>query len=248
MVEGRIHSVESCGTVDGPGIRYVIFTQGCAFDCKYCHNPDTWDRNGGEVRRSTELFQEVYRLRKYLQRSGGGVTCSGGEPLNQPKFVAEIFRMCREKGIHTALDTTGAFLNDAVKQVLKNTDLVLLDMKCVDPERQETISRVDIGKVNDFVQYLQQENIPFWLRYVLVPGLTDDEDLLVRSAQYVSTFSNLERVEILPYHRLGEFKWESMGKEYPLGDTPEPSIEDVIKASKIFSEFGMSVYPKYLAH
>lgn len=240
-IAGRIHSVESCGTVDGPGIRFVIFTQGCPLRCQYCHNPDTWDPKGGDVISADKLFDDIKKYKSYMKFSGGGVTISGGEPLLQPKFVEELFKKCKSDGIHTALDTSGFIKLETAKPVLEYTDLVLLDIKCYDPVMYKNITSVSLAPTLKFAEYLSSINKPMWIRYVLVPGLSDNDEYLESLAQYLSTLNNIEKVEVLPFHKLGEYKWEELGLEYKLKDTKEPTQQRIENAINIFKKYELNI-------
>lgn len=240
-IKGKLHSYESCGTVDGPGLRYVIFTQGCPLRCKYCHNPDTWKMADATYEESAEfVFKEISRYKPFF-RNGGGMTMTGGEPLMQPKFAREVFKLCKEDGIHTAVDTSGFYLNDEVKETLKYVDLVLLDLKCIDPEIYKDLTKVDLEPTLKFAKYLAEIGKPVWVRHVLVPGITDRDDLLEELADFMATLGNIEKVEILPYHSLGEYKWQEMGMEYELKGVEAPSQERVENAKKIIGSRGLSV-------
>lgn len=239
-VKGFIHSFESFGTKDGPGIRFVLFTQGCPLRCLYCHNVDTWDINDKKfVMTPEEVMKEILKVKGFIKT--GGVTVSGGEPLVQPDFVRELFKLCRENGIHTALDTSGYVYNEKAKEVLEYTDLVLLDIKHIDPEKYMNLTSVKLENTLKFAQYLQEINKPVWTRYVLVPGYSDDEQDLHKWAKYVSQFNNIKRVDILPFHQMGGYKWEQVGKEYKLKNTPTPTREDVQKTEEIFKLYGLNV-------
>lgn len=240
-IKGKLHSYESCGTVDGPGLRYVVFTQGCPLRCKYCHNPDTWKLADATYEESAEfVFKEISRYKPFF-RNGGGMTMTGGEPLMQPKFAREVFRLCKEDGIHTAVDTSGFYLNDEVKETLKYVDLVLLDLKCMDPEIYKDLTKVDLEPTLKFAKYLAEIGKPVWVRHVLVPGITDRDDLLEKLADFMATLGNIEKVEILPYHSLGEYKWEEMGMDYELKGVEAPTQERVENAKKIIGSRGLSV-------
>ena len=213
---GRIHSLESFGTVDGPGIRFVAFMQGCPLRCMYCHNPDTWDPHGNCQYEMTpaQLCEEAMRYHNFIKK--GGVTVSGGEPLMQAEFVKEYFQLCHEQGLHTALDTSGFFCTGKAMDVLDHTDLVLLDIKTMDPNLYPRLT----GKQQDnnlkFLDILQERNIDTWIRHVVVPTLTDDEVWLERLRQHVAQYSVVKKIEFLPYHTLGVFKYKEMGIPYPL--------------------------------
>ena len=231
---GKIHSVETFGTVDGPGIRYVIFMQGCPLHCKYCHNRDTWDIGTGLEVTSENLVKQILKYKTYIKSSGGGVTASGGEALLQAKFLTNLFKELQQKGIHTALDTAGSLpINDDIKELLKYTDLVLLDIKHIDNQKCIELTGSSNKNELNFAKYLSENNIHMWIRQVLVPGITDDKEDLKKLKEFISTLKNVDKVEILPYHDLGKFKWTNLGLEYPLGNTPTATDKDVQKAQKI---------------
>lgn len=240
--KGRIHSIETCGTVDGPGIRYVIFTQGCPLRCLYCHNPDCRHPELGKEVTVDELIVDIKKYRSYMQFSGGGLTITGGEPLMQPEFITEVFRRCQQIGIHTALDTSGYVRLATAKPVLKHVDLVLLDIKSYDPQIYHQLTQVSLQPTLDFARYLNQINQPAWIRFVLVPNLTDSLANIRGLAQFISELANIERLEILPFHKMGEYKWEQLGYEYQLHDTPAASPELVARAKEIFQEYSITVY------
>lgn len=208
---GRIHSLETLGTVDGPGIRFVVFMQGCPLKCKYCHNRDTWKINSGKTYTVDELIKKILRSKSYFEASGGGVTVSGGEPLLQVEFVTELFKRLKEKNIHTALDTAGSLpINDKIKELLKYTDLVLLDIKHIDEEKSIDLIGTSNKNNLNFAKYLSNNRIPMWIRQVLVPGYTDDKQDLLKLKEFISSLHSVKKVEILPYHNLGKFKWEKL--------------------------------------
>lgn len=234
VLTARVHSVESFGTVDGPGIRFVLFLQGCPLRCKYCHNRDTWNMNAGTIRELTDIVNEIKRYRPYFKSSHGGVTVSGGEPLLQAKFVTALFKELHRLGIHTALDTAGSLpVQNDIAELLEHTDLVILDIKHIDDKKSKDLTGVSNKNNLDFARYLNEKNIPTWIRQVLVPGYTDDENDLHKLKNFISTLSNVERVEILPYHKLGEFKWEELGEVYPLKDVEPPTEKEIQKAREI---------------
>ncbi|WP_008311506.1 pyruvate formate-lyase-activating protein [Leptolyngbya sp. PCC 6406] len=239
MTTGRIHSIETCGTVDGPGLRFVVFTQGCPLRCLYCHNPDCRHPEDGRMVTVDELIQEIKKYRSYLRR--GGVTVSGGEPLMQPEFVGEIFRRCHELGLHTALDTSGYVLLDHAKPVVAQADLVLLDIKSYDPDLYQRVTHVSLEPTLRFAQYLAEIGKPTWIRFVLVPGLTDPAANVDGLAQFVATLPNVERVEVLPFHQMGAYKWEQLGYDYALKDTPPASAELVQTTRDRFIAQGVTV-------
>lgn len=237
---GRIHSLESFGSVDGPGVRFVIFVQGCAMRCQYCHNPETWS-GGGEEWTAQALFDRAWRYRSYWGKDGrrGGITVSGGEPLLQMEFVTELFRIAKAHGVHTALDTAGqpyreddSFL-PRFDQLMQYTDLVLLDLKELDSQRHLKLTGHESGNILKMATALSDRGIPMWIRHVLVPGLTDDPDGLRRMGEFIATLRTVERVEVLPYHTLGLFKWERLGLAYPLAGVPTPTAEQVAQAETL---------------
>ncbi|MCS6960515.1 MAG: pyruvate formate-lyase-activating protein [Pseudanabaenaceae cyanobacterium SKYGB_i_bin29] len=236
-VRGRIHSYETMGTVDGPGIRFVVFTQGCPLRCLYCHNPDCRSIYGGREVTVAEVLAEIGKYRSYLQ--GGGVTVSGGEPLMQPEFTAALLQGCHALGLHTALDTSGYCPVAVAEPVLAHTDLVLLDIKSYDPELYQRVTHVSLEPTLAMARHLDRIGKPTWIRFVLVPGLTDPRSNVEGLADFVATLKNVERVEVLPFHKLGEYKWERLGLEYLLKDTPEPSPELVAATKAIFRDRGL---------
>lgn len=238
---GRIHSLESFGTVDGPGIRFVVFLQGCPLRCLYCHNPDTWDleREGTQVFSPEELLSEVVRYKRFI--ANGGVTVSGGEPLLQAAFLRDFFILCKENGIHTALDTSGAITTPTVFQALDVTDLVLLDLKAIDAEQHKKLTGIRIDNTLKCLNYLEEKNIPAWIRHVIVPGWTDNDLLLKEMADYLVSFHCIEKVELLPYHDMGRRKYEQLGMEYRLGNIPPLPDERLENARNIFRKTGLRV-------
>lgn len=239
-MRGYVHSFESFGTVDGPGIRFVVFMQGCPLRCLYCHNPDT-QAFGGQVYEAESLYAEILKYERYI--ASGGVTVSGGEPLLQAGFVAELFSMLKSRGIHTAIDTSGCVYDEenaaamqTIDALLKNTDLVLLDVKEIDDDRHKILTGKSNRNVFAFLKKLEKEGIDTWIRHVLVPDLTDDDERLKRLAQFVYSHANVKKAEILPYHTMGEVKYEKLGREYPLKGTLPPAAERVQNARRIFAE------------
>ncbi len=219
----KIHSIETCGTVDGPGIRFVVFTQGCPLRCKYCHNPDTWIMANGKETSTDTLVEEALKYKSYMNYSHGGVTVTGGEPLLQLDFMMDFFSQLKQHNIHTAIDTSGYIFNDKVKEILNLTDLFLLDIKHFDPEQYQTVTGVELAPTLKFLDYLREKNIPTWVRYVLVPDLTDQEEAILGLSKHLSNYPNIQRIELLPFHQMGGYKWEELGLEYTLKDTPEPT-------------------------
>ena len=227
MVKGRIHSVESMGLVDGPGIRVVVFMQGCALRCKYCHNPDTWSPNGGEEFTPEELVRKIERFKPYFERSGGGVTFSGGDPLRQPEFLLEALKLCKERGINTCIDTAGYGFGE-YDEILKYTDLVLFDIKDITREGYKNVTLMEIDESLNFLEAMKRNNTKMWIRHVVVPGLTDGEEHLRQLKEVVDKIPNVEKVELLPYHLLGVNKYEGMGINYPL-DGVEAMDKELLK-------------------
>lgn len=231
---GKIHSVESFGTVDGPGIRFVVFMQGCTLKCKYCHNRDTWDTHSGTEISVQELVKQILNYKTYIDNSGGGVTVSGGEPLLQAEFVTELFKNLKSIGIHTALDTAGSIpISNQIKDLLKYTDLVLLDIKHIDNEKCINLTGFSNKNNLEFAKYLSNLKIPVWIRQVLVPGYTDDKFDLQKLKKFLDTLENVEKIELLPYHDLGKFKWKEIGETYELENVLPPNKEDIDKAKNI---------------
>lgn len=232
----KVHSVESFGTVDGPGIRFVLFLQGCHLQCKYCHNRDTWNIQAGEYRSLEDIFNQIMRYKNYIYPNGG-VTISGGEPLLQAKFIIELFTKLKEEGIHTCIDTSGMVaLTEDIKKVLSLTDLVLLDIKHIDDESCKKL----VGKSNklelEFAKYLSDNNIPIWIRQVIIPGITDKEEDLLKLKAFLDTLSNVKKLELLPYHELGKTKWEKLGLKYELENIRPATTDDIEKAKKIMRQ------------
>lgn len=239
---GNIHSYESMGTVDGPGLRYVVFLQGCPLRCKYCHNPDTW--NIGEKKIQEEAKDTLKKVLKYKNFFGkkGGITVTGGEPLVQSDFVLELFKLCKQEGIHTVLDTSGYIFNEKVKEILKYTDLVLLDIKCIDENIYKELTEVELKNTLNFAKYLDEINKPVWIRHVVVPSITDDDELLEKTAKYISTLKNVEMVEVLPYHTLGAFKYKELNIKYPLEEIEDLSYERKKEVMDIFKKYNLPVH------
>ncbi|MFC4388106.1 pyruvate formate-lyase-activating protein [Gracilibacillus marinus] len=238
---GRIHSVETCGTVDGPGLRYVIFMQGCLLRCQYCHNPDTWSRDKGRHVTVQELVNDIESYLPFFQASGGGVTVSGGEPLLQVDFLTELFIELKKIGVHTTIDSCGGCFStsphflEKLDELMEVTDLVLLDLKHIDPINHKKLTGMTNKHILTFAEYLKERNIPVWIRHVLVPTVSDDDAALNRLSQFIATLSNVKKVEVLPYHKLGVYKWEALGIEYPLEGVEPPSSERVKNAEAILN-------------
>ena len=235
---GHVHSLETFGLVDGPGVRTVVFLQGCRMRCRYCHNPETWSMSGGEEWSAKDLFNRVYRYRTYW-KNNGGITVSGGEPLLQIDFLLEFFALAKAKGIHTTLDTAGnPFTREEpffgkFRKLMELTDLVMLDFKEMDGVRHKELTGVSNDNILDLARYLSDTGKDMWIRHVLVPGLTDDEDGLRRTADFIRSLNTVQRVEVLPYHTLGLFKWQKLGIPYPLPDAVPPTPEQVKRAEEL---------------
>ncbi|WP_133182657.1 pyruvate formate lyase 1-activating protein [Shewanella decolorationis] len=241
-VTGRIHSVESFGTVDGPGIRFITFMQGCLMRCQYCHNRDTWDLDGGKEVQVDELMSQIISYRPFLDASNGGVTASGGEAILQAEFVAELFKACKKEGIHTCLDTNGFVrkYTPVIDELLDHTDLVLLDIKQMNDDKHIELTKVSNHRTLQFAEYLAKRNQPTWIRYVVVGGFTDDEASALQLAEFIKPMKNIEKVELLPYHELGKHKWEAMGESYQLDGVEPPSRDTMEKIKAVFSSQGIN--------
>lgn len=219
---GNVHSIQTLGAVDGPGVRFVVFMQGCPLRCVCCHNPDTWSVDGGQQIGAAELADRAARYQEYFGNIGG-VTVSGGEPLLQASFVAEFLRECHNRGLHTCLDTSGCMLNDDVRVLLQHTDLVLLDIKYTDEDKYEQYVGCDMNEPLSFLSYLQSIHMPTWLRQVIIPSLNDDVENITRLAALWSKYPCVEKVELLPFRKLCSVKYDAMSIPFALADTPEPT-------------------------
>lgn len=238
-IKGKIHSFESFGTVDGPGIRFVIFLQGCPLRCKFCHNPDTWDmKNYKKEMSPQEVFDEMIKYKSFFGAKGG-VTVTGGEPLVQKEFLLEFFKLCKKNNIHTTLDTSGYIFDEKVKKILECTDLILLDIKCINKEIYKDLTKVNLSNTLKFLDYLKEKNKKVWIRHVIVPTITDNDKLLEELANYLENYKNIiKKIELLPYHTLGVFKYHELNLEYPLKDIAELSNERFLNAKEIFKKHG----------
>ena len=231
----QIHSYESLGTVDGPGVRFVVFLQGCPMRCKYCHNPDTWAQKGGKEASAREVFCEAVKSKRYFGKRGG-VTVTGGEPLLQLDFLIEFFTLLKEEGIHTCIDTSGICFDEQdgrYEKLLALTDLVLLDIKHPDEEAHKALTGRSGAPARAFAQYLNKKGVPVWIRYVLVPAYTDGEQTLRRLREYLDTLANVERVEVLPYHTMGAEKYQKLNLPYALESVAPPDEESINRAREI---------------
>lgn len=239
---GNIHSIESFGTVDGPGIRYVIFTQGCLLRCQFCHNADTWEIGTGKRMSVDEIMEDVLSYLPFIEASGGGITVSGGEPLLQMPFLIELFKECKKKGIHTTIDSSGGcystapFFQEQLDELLQYTDLILLDLKHINRKKHIHLTGMANDHILQFAKHLSDKQIPVWIRHVLVPTISDLDEDLHELADFIATLQNVKKIEILPYHKLGVYKWETLGLEYPLADIEPPSEERIQNAYQILSK------------
>ena len=238
-MNGRIHSLESFGTVDGPGTRFVVFVQGCPMRCAYCHNPDTWPMNGG-TEMSPEEIIEQYERNEPFYRNGGGLTVTGGEPLMQIDFLIDLFTLAKEKKIHTCIDTSGIAYRpdnqaviDKLDKLMPLTDLVMLDIKHIDPEKHKWLVQQPNDGILAFCYYLQEKGVDMWIRHVVVPGITDDDKYLFDLGYFIGQFTNLRALDVLPYHDMAKPKYEKLGMEYKLKDTPPMDKKKVVEKKKV---------------
>lgn len=237
-IKGRIHSVESFGSADGPGVRYIVFLKGCNMRCQYCHNPDTWAKDGGELMTPEEVLKKALRYKTYWKEKGG-ITVSGGEALLQIDFVTELFRLAKEKGVNTCLDTSGNpfSLEEPFKskfdELMKYTDLFMLDIKHIDDAAHRKLTGQTNQNILEMAAYLSDHGKAMWIRHVLVPGITTEEDELHRLRSFLDTLKTVERVEVLPYHTLGVFKWKELGIPYQLEGLDPPTKEQIDRAKEI---------------
>ena len=237
-IKGRIHSVESFGSADGPGVRYIVFLKGCNMRCQYCHNPDTWAKDGGELMTPEEVLKKALRYKTYWKEKGG-ITVSGGEALLQIDFVTELFRLAKEKGVNTCLDTSGNpfSLEEPFKskfdELMKYTDLFMLDIKHIDDAAHRKLTGQTNQNILEMAAYLSDHDKAMWIRHVLVPGITTEEDELYRLRSFLDTLKTVERVEVLPYHTLGVFKWKELGIPYQLEGVDPPTKEQIDRAKEI---------------
>ena len=223
-IKGRIHSIQSLGTIDGPGIRFVVFCQGCNLRCGCCHNPDTWDLNCGSEHTAQELAEKALRYKSYFGTEGG-ITVSGGEPLLQPEFVRELFSMCHKQGINTCLDTSGSILNEKVKDMLKHTDRVLLDIKYTNSEDYKRYAGCDIKAVLSFLKHLNDEGIPTTIRQVIIPEINDTKENIYELKKISSKFSCVDKIELLPFKKICKVKYDNLGIDFPFDKYPVPDSE-----------------------
>lgn len=237
-MSGRIHSVESFGTVDGPGVRFVVFAQGCPMRCLYCHNPDTWDMNGGTIMEAKDLIEQYYRNEGFYK--GGGITVTGGEPLMQVDFLIELFTEAKKCNIHTCIDTSGIAYKADNKEwmaklnlLMELTDLVMLDIKHIDPKKHKELTAQPNEDILAFAQYLSDKEIPMWIRHVVVPGVTDDDKYLFKLGYAIGAYNNLKVLDILPYHDMGKVKYENLGMDYKLKDVEPMNKEKAAEKKQV---------------
>ncbi len=237
-ITGKIHSCESFGAADGPGVRYIVFLQGCKMRCKYCHNPDTWNLSGGEEKSADELIQSALKFKKYWGDKGG-ITISGGEPLLQIDFLIELLKKAKEQGIHTTIDTAGnPFTREEpffakFEELMKYTDLLLLDLKEINPKRHKELTGFENSNILEMAKYLSEIGKPVWIRHVLVPENSDFDEDLTALGDFIGSLSNVEKVEVLPYHTLGKFKWDNLGIAYQLEGINSPEQERIKNAQQL---------------
>ena len=237
-MSGRIHSLESFGTVDGPGVRYVVFVQGCPMRCAYCHNPDTWAMNGGTVMEASYIIEQYERNKGFYR--DGGITVTGGEPLMQVDFLIDLFTLAKAKGIHTCIDSSGIAFNrknedfmEKMDKLVTLTDLIMLDIKHIDPEKHKELTSQPNENILDFAKYLNEKQVPMWIRHVVVPGITDDDEYLYKLGYFIGEFTNLKALDVLPYHTMGKAKYENLGMEYKLKDVPAMDKTKVVEKKKV---------------
>ena len=225
-MQGRIHSLESFGTVDGPGTRFVVFVQGCPMRCAYCHNPDTWEMNGGTLMEPSYIIEQ-YERNSAFYVNGGGLTVTGGEPLMPIDFLIDLFTLAKKRNIHTCIDSSGIAYNpenaaqrEKLDKLMELTDLVMLDIKHIDPEKHKDLTQQSNTNILKFAEYLNEKQIDMWIRHVVVPGITDDDKYLFDLGYFIGQFNNLKALDVLPYHTMGEAKYEKLGMEYKLAGVP----------------------------
>lgn len=237
LMKGYIHSIETFGTVDGPGIRYVVFTQGCPMRCLYCHNPDTWELKIGNQKSVEEILTDYESYRPFLK--GGGLTVTGGEPLMQLDFITELFRQAKARNIHTALDTSGITFSrnpkylEKMDTLFQYVDLVLLDIKHIDPDRHKVLTAMPNKPILDFARYLKEKGVPVWIRHVVIPMVTDKPEYLERLGYFLGNLDNIKALDVLPYHTMGKDKYKQMHMVYPLDGVPPMSTKGAADAKQI---------------
>lgn len=237
-MSGRIHSLESFGTVDGPGVRYVVFVQGCPMRCAYCHNPDTWEMNAGTEMEASYIIEQYERNAGFYK--GGGITVTGGEPLMQVDFLIELFTLAKQKNIHTCIDSSGIAFNpdnvtwmEKLDRLLALTDLVMLDIKHIDPEKHKELTAQPNDKILAFAEYLSEKGVDTWIRHVVVPGITDDDTYLYKLGYFIGGLKTLKALDVLPYHTMGKVKYEKLGMPYKLEGVPPMDKNKVIEKKQV---------------
>lgn len=239
QTKGRIHSIESFGAVDGPGVRFVVFFQGCPLRCRYCHNPDSWNFAEGTEKTAGEMIDQIADYRNFIRK--GGVTLSGGDPLAQPDFCAALLRLCREQGFHTAVDTSGFIPLSKCRHAVDEADMLLLDIKDIDADDCKELTGQGNENAFALLDYCEQQKKTVWIRHVCVPGYTLKEDKLNRLAKRLSGYSCIEKIELIPFHQLGSYKWDYVDKEYLLGEVEPPSQSDMEQARELVRKYGFEV-------
>ncbi|MFH1782180.1 MAG: pyruvate formate-lyase-activating protein [Candidatus Omnitrophota bacterium] len=242
----KVHSLESFSTLDGPGIRYVVFLQGCLGRCIYCQNPDTWKLDAGELYSASEIFKKIESCVPYFASSNGGVTLSGGEPLLQPDFIIELFKMCKSRSIHTTIDTSAFCAKDLsgkkLERIIDLTDLFMVDLKAPNKKLHKKLTGRDLGEALKFISILEDKKKPYWIRYVLVPGVNDSKDALIELKRLVASLKSCSKFEFLPYHTLGNHKWKHLGLKYKLKNTKSATPKDIETVSKLIGTVGQVPY------
>lgn len=240
-MQGRIHSLESFGTVDGPGVRFVVFVQGCPMRCLYCHNPDTWEMNTGTLMEPSYIIEQYERNSSFYK--GGGLTVTGGEPLMQVDFLIDLFTLAKEKNIHTCIDSSGIAFNPdnapfmaKMDHLMELTDLVMLDIKHIDPAKHKELTSQPNKNILKFAEYLNEKNVDMWIRHVIVPGITDEDEYLFQLGYFIGQFHNLKALDALPYHTMGESKYEKLGIEYKLKGVPPMDKSVLLEKKKVILE------------
>ena len=245
-ISTRIHSVETGGAVDGPGMRYVVFMQGCPLRCKFCHNPDTWNAKGGQPKNLSELWKDILKYKPFMQFSNGGITVSGGEPLLHKEFITFLFELAKQADIHTAIDTSGyTNIDDELDVLLTATDLVLLDIKHLDSDKHLDLTGVNNNKTLALLDHLRDLKINTWVRWVVLPGFNDSDEYAKRFADFIKDYDNVELVELLPYHEMGKYKWQEIGLKYELEGMSEPTKKDIQRIAAILHSQGIKTLGDY---
>lgn len=236
-MKGYIHSIETFGAVDGPGVRFVVFMQGCPLRCLFCHNPDSWKIKDGKLVSLNSLVREIKKYKNYIE----GVTLSGGEPLMQPKFTFKLVKKIKKLGLNVAIDTSGSIPLNITKKIIDLADYILLDIKGLDNDLNIKITGMSNENTLKTLNYCEEINKSIWIRQVVVPGLTLSEDYLTNLAKFLTSYKNIKSVDLLPFHKFGEFKWKELGEDYKLYETPEPTREEIIKAREIFAKYNLPI-------